>query len=45
MEWTAQDEARINAYATLVVAGKMNIDKVPEKYKAVVQDKVEHWFD
>lgn len=45
MEWTAQDLAKINAYATLIVSGKMSMDKVPEKYKVAVQDKVDKWFD
>ena len=45
MEWTIQDQAKIKAYSTLVVSGKITIDKVPEKYKEEVQSKVNHWFD
>jgi hypothetical protein len=44
MAWTTIDEAWIKRYTIAVAGGTMTIDKVPEKYRAEVQTRVEAWF-
>ena len=44
MAWTFWDLKKIENYTGLIVAGKMTIEQVPEKYRAEVQKRVDTWF-
>ena len=44
MAWTFWDLKKIENYTGLIVAGKMTIEQVPEKYRAEVQIRVDAWF-
>ena len=44
MAWTYWDLKKIENYTGLIVAGKMTIEQVPEKYRAEVQLRVDAWF-
>ena len=44
MAWTKVDEMLIERYTKLVVGGTTTIDKVPLKYQAEVQKRVDAWF-
>ena len=44
MAWTKIDEMYLKRYTIAVVGGTMTIDKVPVKYQAEVQKRVDTWF-